>query len=90
MRQNEPSSAGKNPVIPNWNQNVKAAHAAARQSYLNWIKLRKPTAGLAYENMINSRKTFKYALRKTKSMNDQLFADSIAASLTSGQSSPNF
>ena len=40
--------------------------------------------------MINSRKTFKYALRKTKSTNDQLFADNIAASLTSGQSSPNF
>ena len=40
--------------------------------------------------MINSCKTFKYALRKTKSMNDQLFADNIAASLTSGQSSPNF
>ena len=90
LSQNKPSNVRKNPVIPNWNQNVKAAHAEARQSYLNWIKLQKPTAGLAYESMINSRKTFKYALRKTKSTNDQLFADNIAASLTSGQSSPNF
>ena len=90
MSQNKPSNVRKNPVIPNWNQNVKAAHAAARQSYLTWIKLQKPTAGLAYESTINSRKTFKYVLRKTKSMNDQLFADNIAASLTSGQSSPNF
>ena len=40
--------------------------------------------------MITSSKTFKYALSKTKSINDQLFADSIAASLTSSQSSPNF
>ena len=85
LSQNKPNSVIKNPVIPvpNWNHNVKAAHAAARQSYLNWVKLQKPTAGLAYENMINSHKTFKYALRKTKSMNDQLFADNIAASLTS-------
>ena len=90
LSQNKPSSVRKNPVIPNSNQNVKAAHAAASQSYLNWIKLQKPTAGLAYENTINSRKIFKYALRKTKSMNDQLFADNIAASLISGQSSPNF
>ena len=76
----------------NWNQNVKAANAAAKQwqSYLNWVKLQKPTAGLADENMINSRKTFRYTLRKTKSMYDQLFADNISASLTSGQSLPNF
>ena len=43
--QNKPNSVRKNPVS-NWNQNVKAAHAAARQSYLNWAKLQKPTAGL--------------------------------------------
>ena len=90
LSQNKPSSVRKKPVLSNWNQNVKAAHAAARQSYLNWIKLQKPSAGLAHEITINSRKTFKYALRKTKSMNDQLFADNIAASLTWGQSSPNF
>ena len=56
LSQNKPNSVRKKPVIPNWNQNVKAAHAASKQSYLNWVKLQKPTAGHTYENMITIAK----------------------------------
>jgi len=71
-------------------QGCKSCSCNCKTSLFKWIELRKPRVGLAYENMKNSRKNFKYVLHKAKCENEQLFADNMAASLVSDQSSTNF
>ena len=68
-------------IIPGWNSSVKNAHATARNEHLNWLNIGKPLSGPTYCLMKESRRKFKYSLRKCKSDEEQHRADAIAAAL---------
>ena len=53
-------------VIPGWNRNVKELHKAARQHYLNWIRIGKPRDTIDFDLMTESRGVFKKALTDCK------------------------
>lgn len=59
---------GKNKfkVIPGWNRNLKCLHNSVREHYLKWLELGRRRDTVEFENMNNSRKVFKKALKKCK------------------------
>ena len=68
-------------LVPGWNECVRQAHQAARDSFLLWMKSGKPKEGLIYTQMKNSRSLFKYSLRHCKILENQKRADSMASKL---------
>ena len=54
-----------------WNNNVHEKHVNARSYYLTWKYNNKPLAGTCYDNMVNSRKNFKYELQHSKLISNQ-------------------
>jgi len=69
-------------VVAGWNDFVKDKHEAARKAFLDWKWAGRPRQGLVFEQMKRSRSLFKLALRYCKDHEDQLRADSLAASLS--------
>ena len=61
-----------------WNNNVHEKHVIARSYYLTWKCNNKPLAGICYDNMVNSRKNFKYELRRSKLISNQSESNKIA------------
>ena len=70
-------------MVPGWNNYVREAHAAARESFLIWQQDGKPRHGPVYEGMRHSRQQFKYALRRCRRVESQARADSLAKHLSS-------
>ena len=64
-----------------WNNNVHEKHVIARYYYLTWKCNNKPLAGICYDNMFNSRKNFKYELRRSKLISNQSESNKIALKL---------
>ena len=54
-----------------WNNNVHEKHVIAKSCYLTWKYNKKPLTGICYDNMVNSRKNFKYELRSSKLISNQ-------------------
>ena len=63
------------------NNNVHEKHFIARSYYLTWKYNNKPLAGICYDNMVNSRKNFKYELRRIKLISNQSEYNKIALTL---------
>ena len=64
-----------------WNNNVHDKHVIDRSYYLTWKFNNKPLAGICYDNMVNSRKNFKYELRRSKCIFNQSESNMIALKL---------
>ena len=68
-------------IIPSWNDEVKTLHSVARKYFLLWVAKGRPKSGLIYENMVSSKKEFKYALRACKSKVERRRADKLNSAL---------
>ena len=53
-------------LIPGWNEHCKTFHSLARVAFLKWMDCGKPRFGQVFEDMKDTRKQFKYALRTCK------------------------
>ena len=53
-------------VIPGWNRCVKVLHQTAREKFLAWVKHGKGRGTVQHEEMLESRKEFKKALKDCK------------------------
>lgn len=51
-------------VVPGWNDLVRDQHTAARNAYVFWRNSGKPRQGPAFEEMRQTRRAFKLALRR--------------------------
>ena len=54
--------------IPGWNYFVQSYHKTAREKYLIWRRMGCPRAGIAYYQMVNTKRDFKRALKVCKNM----------------------
>ncbi|KAG0713410.1 hypothetical protein GWK47_016295 [Chionoecetes opilio] len=72
--------------VPGWNEFVREAHSAARESFLEWRAGGGPRGGPLAERMRSTRARFKLCLRWCKSHEHQLRAQSLADKLASGDS----
>ena len=82
-------SKNNKPQVAGWNEYCKEAHSKAREAYLAWRDHGKPRNGFVATNMKRSCAYFKYLLRKCKSNEKRLVADSLANKLL-GKSDKEF
>ena len=67
--------------VRGWNKDIREKHKAARRAYLYWIDNRKPKSGPLFDNMEESKKEFKYALRACRKSQQKSIADAMAEAL---------
>ena len=67
--------------IPGWNEYVKEAHEASRDTFLLWKCSGQPREGHIADLMRKSRANYKYAIRFCKRNEESLRADSLAKKL---------
>ncbi|KAG0722961.1 hypothetical protein GWK47_043523 [Chionoecetes opilio] len=72
--------------VPGWNEFVREAHSAARESFLEWRAGGGPRWGPLAERMRSTRARFKLCLMWCKSHEHQLRAQSLADKLAAGHS----
>ena len=72
-------NTGRCQVVPGWNNYVREAHAAARESFLIFQQDGKP----CHEGMRHSRQQFIYALRRCRRVESQARTDPLAKHLPS-------
>ena len=80
------SSIGKDikyKVMPGWNEHVREAHTAARESFKAWQCAGKPRSGPVHDIMRHTRHAFKYSLRHCRKHEEQARADALARALSS-------
>ena len=68
---------------PGWNEFVKPFHETARRKYLFWKELGSPRNGVAYQQMVQSRREFKRALDTCKNMKDVILKNKIGRDMNS-------
>lgn len=61
-----------------WNKHVREAHGKARLSFLNWVKVGKPSSGEIYDSMIENKKIFKGKLKFSQKNEEQTKMDNLA------------
>ncbi|XP_061718862.1 uncharacterized protein LOC133526321 [Cydia pomonella] len=65
--------------IVGWNRHVKEAHMVARQWFNEWIVFGKPTNGILYRKMCETRKIFKSRLKWCQDHQKQIKLDIISS-----------
>ena len=69
-------------IVPGFNEFAKQLHSEARGDYLLWKASGKPSSGLLYLNMCQSRIRFKRTLRECRQNEEIIRANAHANSLT--------
>lgn len=69
------SNPKKTKRITGWNMHVRESHQAARMYFQYWSDAGRPSTGKLYEDMCNSRKTFKNKLRWCQNNEDKIKLD---------------
>ena len=73
-----PKSSHKSHNIPGWNDFVKEYYKISREKYVLWRNLGCPRSGLAYQQMILSKRDFKRALKIVKGTKDIILKNKVA------------
>jgi exonuclease III len=68
--------------VVGWNRHVSDVHREARSSFETWVLYGKPTMGVIYESMRESRKVFKSKLRITRTKSKWICLPNITLSMT--------
>lgn len=61
-----------------WNKHVRESHTEARLKFKVWVLYNRPVAGFIYDQMYESRKTFKSRLKWCQNNQEQLKMDILA------------
>ncbi|KAJ0179383.1 hypothetical protein K1T71_005095 [Dendrolimus kikuchii] len=61
-----------------WNKYVADTHREARLKFLTWVTAGKPSGGIFYNEMLESRRTFKRKLKWCQDREEQLKMDTLA------------
>lgn len=69
----------KGKSVPGWNKHVSTAHKQARLKLNLWFLYGKPSSGVVYDDMCESRKIFKAKLRWCQTNQEQIKMDIIAS-----------
>lgn len=69
-------------TIVGWNKHVGDSHGRARECFQEWMRCGRPTDGLIYEKMCESKKIFKSRLRWCQNHQEQLKMDILANIIT--------
>lgn len=69
----------KKKYVTGWNKYVKPLHSAARLCFQLWILHGKPRNGIYYENMLKSKKDFKYKLKWCQDNEQKIKMDILAS-----------
>ena len=77
-------------IIPGWNDEIKTLHSVARKYFLLWVAKGRPKSGLTYEDMVSSKKEFKYALRACKSKVERRRADKLDSTIAADVAQKKF
>ena len=67
--------------IPGWNEHCAQKYNCAKEALLAWIHNGKSRQGFFYENMVNTRKLFKNALKYCKYNQQQLRDEKLATNV---------
>ena len=70
-----------------WTSDVKKYHSIARSHYLIWRSVNNPRYGIVYDNMVMSRRKFKYELRTSKAYYSRIKANDVAFKLINDRNS---
>lgn len=76
--------SGKRNYVTGWNKYVKEAHAEARYRFLLWVQNGKPSSGMTYTQMCESRKAFKAKLKWCQNNERKIKMDIIASHHVNG------
>ena len=75
---------GKKPKLPGWSEHVKPHADESNFWYKMWLSAGKPGAGDLLDNMKQSKRQFKFAVRRLKRCKDKIQNDKFVASLLKG------
>ena len=79
-------AGGKNTPIPGWKEHVGPYLEESKFWYQVWLSAGKPAVGTIFENMKQSKKQFKFAVRRLKKCSDRIQNDKFVTSLLQGGS----
>lgn len=65
--------------VTGWNKHVKGAHGEARLRFQIWLLNGKPSSGLIYNAMVESKRVFKQKLKFCKANKEQIQMDILAS-----------
>ena len=75
----------KRDIVPGWNEFVKPYAEESKFWRSVWLSEGKPAAGMTFDNMMLSKRQYKYAVRRLKRCNDTIQNDKFLAGVTGGK-----
>ena len=75
---------------PEWNDEINHKHELARKAYHNWISCSGDKHHWSYQNMVSTRKNFKFAMKASCEAVAQPKANNLALSLHNDTSQKKF
>ena len=77
-------TANKRPKIPGWSEHVKPYSVECNFWYCVWLSAGKPPTGDLFMNMKQSKRQFKFAVRRLKKCKDKIQDEKFVSSLLQG------
>ena len=77
-------TANKRPKIPGWSEHVKPYSVECNFWYRVWLSAGKPPTGDLFMNMKQSKRQFKFAVRRLKKCKDKIQDEKFVSSLLQG------